>query len=91
MIFNCLLFISKGHTSRDSGGERECMLQWPCDDAPLPVCGSDGQTYLNLCVLRRAAGCVEAKRDLVVASNGKCSDEGSKYHLNRTIPKLILI
>ena len=56
----------------------ECIWWWPCKDTSRPVCGSDGQTYPNLCVLQRTAGCVEAKSDLVVASNGKCGDDGSK-------------
>ena len=87
----CCYVISIGHNSRNSDEVMECIWWWPCEDTPLPVCGSDGQTYSNLCDLQRTAGCVEAKRDLVVASNGTCNDEESKWRFKWTILKLILV
>ena len=66
-------------------------VQKPCPTVHIPVCGSDGKTYRNRCVLHKNAKCVVGKEDLVIATEGKCSDEGSKYHLNRTIPRRILI
>merc|ERR1712198_728176 len=43
-----------------------------------PVCGSDGKTYTNKCVLEEAVACIDGKQDLVVASEGECSDSGAR-------------
>jgi len=43
-----------------------------CSREYKPVCGSDGKTYPNLCVLKMAS-CTDGNESLVVAHTGKCS------------------
>merc|ERR1712235_124400 len=55
-----------------------------CTREYKPVCGSDGKTYPNDCVLKVAA-CKSENSDLVVAHTGKC-DELENY--NKVCPRI---
>merc|ERR1712198_120478 len=48
---------------------------WGCGFILRPVCGSDGKTYSNPCLLNYNAACTDGKQDLVIASEGECSGE----------------
>ena len=39
---------------------------------PIPVCGTDGESYRSKCELKEAA-CKTQNADLAVASQGKCA------------------
>merc|ERR1712121_480967 len=43
-----------------------------CPKNYRPVCGSDGKTYPNLCVLKMVS-CKDGNESLVVAHTGKCA------------------
>merc|ERR1712198_372895 len=62
-----------GHKSRTP----DCS-DYDCPALDSPVCGSDGNTYPSKCVLEEAVACIDSKQDLVVASEGECSDSGAR-------------
>ena len=46
-----------------------------CDRKYSPVCGSDGETYNNRCLLEHA-DCLNAFVSIIVASEGACDSRG---------------
>lgn len=53
-----------------------------CPDEEEPVCGSDSNTYNNLCQFQRAIGC--DKKDIYISHQGECTmeeDYGGKGYL----------
>jgi len=66
-----------GHKSRTP----DCS-SWGCSFILSPVCGSDGKTYSNPCLLNYNAACTDGKQDLVIASEGECSGESGARMMN---------
>merc|ERR1712126_759214 len=66
-----------GHKS----GTPDCS-SWGCFFILRPVCGSDGKTYSNPCLLNYNAACTDGKQDLVIASEGECSGESGARMMN---------
>lgn len=54
-------------------GERECTCPEICTADYSPVCGTDGQTYSNLCMMRVSA-CKQGMM-IKVKSPGKCKSK----------------
>ncbi|XP_064642356.1 agrin-like isoform X19 [Lineus longissimus] len=52
----------------------ECVCEQFCPERYSPICGSDGQTYMNECVLKRTA-CLR-NTDIEVRQNGDCDIDG---------------
>jgi len=74
------LCVLAGHKARGP----DCS-NWPCRAISRPLCGSDGKTYPNKCVLKQTATCKDGKQDLVIASKGKCSGARSKLGKSKTL------
>ena len=60
-------------------GNAECVCNKACPFIYKPVCGSDGETYPNKCVLEFQACEKGVKVDIV--KNGKCEDGGKHLDL----------
>ncbi|KAK3873150.1 hypothetical protein Pcinc_021789, partial [Petrolisthes cinctipes] len=58
----------------DEFGVAGCECPPPCEPVVRPVCGSDGNTYDNLCELHRAV-CVR-QSEIIVSYMGVCGEEG---------------
>ena len=58
--------------SGQSALEKECPSM--CTEQYDPVCGSDGITYENACLLNCTKSC--EKPDLTVAYQGECQKQG---------------
>ena len=69
MIFNKFLifFVSKNNLMVKSAESKEPV---PCDLVMAPVCGSDGISYLNECMLDARASL--ESRNITIVSDGKC-------------------
>jgi len=65
--------LSEPHKNSGLKSRTPDCSNWPCFAIRRPVCGSDGTTYPNKCVLKQTAACKDGKQDLVIASEGKCS------------------
>ncbi|KAL3860973.1 hypothetical protein ACJMK2_007067, partial [Sinanodonta woodiana] len=50
-----------------------CRCDADCGDMVAPVCGSDGQTYNNECLMKREA--CKSRREITVRYMGECSAE----------------
>ncbi|XP_072942741.1 agrin-like isoform X4 [Epargyreus clarus] len=59
--------------SLDARGVAVCGCGAPCEEVVRPVCGTDGRTYDNPCLLERAS-CLD-NRDIRVAYMGFCGSE----------------
>ena len=53
-------------------GMPQCKCQEACSLHYLPVCGSDGKTYGNLCALKTHA--CQNNKNITVANNGECGE-----------------
>ncbi|CAL1545351.1 unnamed protein product, partial [Lymnaea stagnalis] len=51
---------------------------WSCDQFQLPVCGSDGITYSNLCELEKAGCGTSPQRPVVLKHEGSCERDWCK-------------
>jgi len=51
----------------------QCTCHESCSLEYLPVCGSDGQTYANLCMLKASA--CKNNKTVAVVKNGACKDD----------------
>jgi len=73
----------------DYEGECKVSAECPkrCPRNYKPVCGSDGKTYPNLCVLKVAA-CNDGNESLIVAHTGAC--DKSVKDCNKPCPKIYL-
>ncbi|KAI8795489.1 agrin [Biomphalaria glabrata] len=75
-----LHFCPFGSTCRvnSSTNEPVCVCEQKCPAVLAPLCGSDGATYNNPCLMERAS-CQRGKK-IKVASNGPCGK--SNRHLS---------
>ncbi|KAI8506138.1 hypothetical protein Bbelb_164910 [Branchiostoma belcheri] len=66
-----------------------------CPRLYLPVCGSDGKTYPNLCLLAKAACIASVENpsapELTVASKGECGSSDPVPHDGKTYPNFCLL
>ena len=51
---------------------RQCLCDRPCPMIVLPICGSDGRTYQNECLMK-VASCKE-KKTIFVFGQGACGE-----------------
>ena len=49
-----------------------------CKNINAPVCGSDGKTYGNVCLLGRAKRCIEPS--LSLKHQGKCGSKSGNFY-----------
>ena len=49
-----------------------------CKNINAPVCGSDGKTYGNICLLGRAKRCIEPS--LSLKHQGKCGSKSGNFY-----------
>jgi hypothetical protein len=69
-----LTIVKTGECSGSGAGTPECSKEFACLDVEDPVCGSNGVTYSNDCVLQKAQ-CVD--KSIQKASNGECKKTGA--------------
>lgn len=66
-----------GVCEEDSNGRSQCLCRIYCARQYDPVCGTDGKTYNNPCLMR-AASC-QYQRDITRLRYGKCGKYESWY------------
>lgn len=61
-----------------------CTCPETCSNTSEPVCGSDDQTYLNLCMLRKRS--CEKNKLITVAEKGACSKSILIQFIKKSLP-----
>ena len=83
-LFDKILFVSEGNTCTEDqdcsaepyqqclevSGKPQCQCQLACPKHLAPVCGSDGKSYDNLCILKAHA--CESDKMITVKRTGNC-------------------
>ncbi|CAG5128381.1 unnamed protein product, partial [Candidula unifasciata] len=65
--------------------EPECQCSYICPTEMNLVCGTDGRTYSNQCLLRKQA--CKSRKEIRVLYNGKCSPENNPCNQLRCGPE----
>merc|ERR1712126_213590 len=77
-----IAYLSEPHETPGHKSQAPDCSSWGCGFILRPVCGSDGKTYSNPCLLNYNAACTDGKQDLVIASEGECSGESGARMMN---------
>ena len=59
----------------------QCQCQQICTREYAPVCGNDGKTYGNLCMMTSKA--CSQNQTIIVAGRGKCGEFKTNFELSR--------